>query len=81
MNIEELAREIAEYIIFTHATDIESLSVSEMTDSHVNWGDDDNLKAAFADENRFEELVDEVHVQIRKARVGVSWDGGNTWVM
>lgn len=79
MNIEELAREIAENIIFSHATDIESLSVSEMTDSHVNWGDDDNLKAAFADEDRFEELVDEVHVQIDKARVGVSWDGGTTW--
>lgn len=79
MNIEELAREIAEHILFTHAVDIENLTVWEMTADHIRYNDDEALKVAFDDEERYEKLCEEVHKQVDSAVVGISWDGGNTW--
>jgi hypothetical protein len=79
LNIEELAREIAEHILFSRVTDIENLSVWEMTADHVKYSDDETLKTAFEDEMRYEALCDTVFEQIDKAVVGISWDRGTTW--
>lgn len=79
MNVQELAREIAEKILFSHATDIENLTVWEMTADHVKYSDDIALQMAFDDEDRYDDLCNQVFEQIDNAIVGISWDGGDTW--
>jgi hypothetical protein len=79
LNVEELAREIAEKILFSHVTDIESLTVWEMTSDHIQYDGDDALKATFEDEERYDELCDTVFKQLDKVVVGISWDEGKTW--
>lgn len=79
MNIEELAREIAEIILFSHVRDIENLTVWEMTADHIQYNEDESLRAAFEDEERYNKLCDAVHEQVDNAVVGISWDGGDTW--
>jgi hypothetical protein len=79
LNVEELAREIAEHILFSHATDIENLTVWEMTADHIKYNDDEALRIAFDDEDRYDNLCNQVFEQIDKAVVGISWDGGETW--
>jgi hypothetical protein len=79
LNVEELAREIAEKIIFSHVRDIESLTVWEMTSDHINYGDDEALKTVYADQVRYDKLCETVFAELDKAVVGISWDGGNEW--
>jgi hypothetical protein len=79
LNIEELAREVAEKITFSHASDIEGLTVYEMTGDFVTYNDDEAIRIAFEDEDRYIDLADEVLNQIDKAMTGISWDGGKTW--
>lgn len=79
MNVEELAREIAERILFSHVTDIENLTVWEMTADHIKYSDDAALQLAFDDEDRYDDLCNQVFEQIDRAVIGISWDGGDTW--
>lgn len=79
MNVEELAREIAEKILFSHVTDIENLTVWEMTADHIKYSDDTALQLAFDDEDRYDDLCNKVFEQIDRAVIGISWDGGDTW--
>ena len=71
--------EIAEKIIFSHTTDIENLTVWEMTSDHIKYDLDANEQTAYDDEENYERLVNAVHDKVDNAVVGISWDGGNTW--
>lgn len=74
-----LVTEIAEKILFSHVTDIENLTVWEMTADHIKYTDDIALKTAYDDEENYEQLVQAVHAKVDNAIVGISWDGGETW--
>ena len=80
MTLDELSRTIAEHILFTHVSDIENLTVSEMSTDYVVYGDDETLKAEYGEDyDKWDALYDAVHEQLDKAIVGISWDGGKTW--
>lgn len=74
-----LVTEIAEKIIFSHVTDIENLTVWEMTSDHVRYDLDETDKAAYESEEEYERLSLAVHAKVDSAIVGISWDGGETW--
>lgn len=76
---EKLAQEIAEHILFSHATDIENLSVWEMTSDHIRYNDDLAVQMAYEDADDYERLCEAVHAKVDSAVVGISWDGGTTW--
>lgn len=76
---EKLAQDIAEHIVFTHAADIENLSVWEMTSDHIRYNDDITVQMAYEDEIHYERLVEAVHAKVDSAVVGISWDEGKTW--
>lgn len=77
---EKLAQDIAEHIIFSHATDIENLTVWEMTSDHIKYNDDLAVQMAYEDEEPYERLCEAVHAKVDSALAGISWDGGKTWV-
>jgi len=77
---DKLAQEIAEHIIFSHATDIENLSVWEMTSDHIRYNNDIAVQMAYEDEVHYERLSELVHAKVDSAVVGISWDEGTTWV-
>jgi hypothetical protein len=76
---DKLVQDLAEHIIFTHATDIENLTVWEMTSDHIRYTDDLALQMAYEDEENYERLVQAVHAKVDNAVIGISWDGGDTW--
>jgi hypothetical protein len=76
---ENLVQEIAEHIIFSHATDIENLTVWEMTADHIRYTDDLALQMAYENEEDYERLTEAVHAKVDSAIIGISWDGGDTW--
>lgn len=77
---EKLAfvQDIAEDILFSHVTDIEYLSVCEMTSDTVTYGSEE-IQAAYVEDEHYENLIDAVSAKLDSALVGISWDGGNTW--
>lgn len=77
---EQLAQEIAEKIVYSQVSDIEGLTVSEMTWDHVKYGEDTTLQKAYEDEIHYKRLVKAVHAKVDSAVVGISWDEGTTWV-
>ena len=74
-----LSTEIAEKIIFSHVTDIENLTVWEMTSNHIKYDLDVSDQETYDDEDNYERLVNAVHDKVDNAVVGISWDGGHTW--
>jgi hypothetical protein len=74
-----LSTEIAEKIIFSHVTDIENLTVWEMTSDHIKYDLDVSDQETYDDEDNYERLVNAVHDKVDNAVVGISWDGGRTW--
>lgn len=77
---EKLAQDIAERIIFSHSTDIENLTVWEMTSDHIKYNDDLAMQMAYEDPENYERLCEAVHAKVDNAVTGISWDGGTTWV-
>lgn len=74
-----LSTEIAEKIIFSHVTDIENLTVWEMTSDHIKYDLDVSDQETYDDEDNYERLVTAVHDKVDNTVVGISWDGGRTW--
>lgn len=75
-----LVTEIAEKIIFSHTGDIENLTVWEMTSDHIQYDLDATDKETYEKEENYERLVEAVHAKVDSAIVGLSWDGGTTWL-
>lgn len=76
---KKLVQDIAEHIIFSHATDIENLTVWEMTSDHIRYTNDIALQMAYEDDDNYERLVQAVHAKVDNALIGISWDGGESW--
>jgi hypothetical protein len=76
---EKLAQDIAEKILFSHASDIENLTVWEMTADYVQYHDNPEIQTTYGNEVHYERLTEAVHAKVDSAVIGISWNEGKTW--
>lgn len=80
MTQAELARSIAEKILFCHVTDIENQTVWEIAADYVEWDlPEDEQYIPYENQVEHDALCTAVFAELDKVTVGISWDGGESW--